>query len=117
MKARPPEVTVVAWLFILVGVVATAYHASELWTQHPPDRDLVWVIPVRLLALVGGVFLLRGRNWARWLLIVWLAFHVGLSALHSASEAVVHGVLLGLVVIALTRPAASAYVRGVNRGS
>jgi len=41
---------------------------------------------IRIIAVVGGVFLLMGHNWARWLMLAWLAFHVAVSAFHSLSE-------------------------------
>lgn len=69
---RPVPVTMLAWLFIAVGFVSTIYHLTE----SPLDR---WTLPIALVgitAIVGGVFLLKGAGWARWLLLVWLAFHV-----------------------------------------
>jgi hypothetical protein len=64
-----------------------------------------------VLAVVSGVFMLRGWNWARWLLVVWLAFHVALSALHSVFQVAVHGVLFGVIVYFLFRNAANAFFR------
>lgn len=69
VKNRPLTVTFVGWLFIAVGTMGFAYHATEFKIQAPLNYDLVWVQFVRLLAIVGGVFLLRGANWARWLLL------------------------------------------------
>jgi hypothetical protein len=92
-----------------VGVVGLAYHATEFNVQRPLDYDLVLVCFVRLLAILSGVFMLRGRNWARWLLLVWLAYHVALSAFHSLAGFVIHSVLLAVVAYVLFRPQASAY--------
>ena len=55
--------------------------------------------------------MLRGFNWARWLLVVWIAYHVILSAFHSPFEAAVHGLLFVIVAYFLFRPQASAYFR------
>jgi hypothetical protein len=60
------------------------------------------------------VFLLRGRNWARWGVIVWLAYHVVLSAFHSALAVVIHTLLLAVIGYLLMRPRESAYFRGVT---
>jgi hypothetical protein len=60
------------------------------------------------------VFMLRGCNWARWLLLVWIAYHVILSAFHSLSELVMHSLLFALVAYFLLRPQASAYFRGAR---
>ena len=103
--------TVIGWLFIVTGVVGLAYHATEFKLQRPFQYDLVWVGFVRLLAIVAGAFVLRGSAGARWLVLVWLAYHVVLSAFHSLSELVIHALLLAVVSWFLFRPAASAYFR------
>jgi uncharacterized membrane protein HdeD (DUF308 family) len=95
---RPWTVTVVAWLFIATGIVGFAYHATEIG-----EEGAVWVLVVRLLAVVAGVFMLRGAKWARWLAIAWLAYHVVLSAFHSVSETIAHVVILAVVSYALLR--------------
>ena len=108
MRRRPVSVTVVGWLFIAAGVIGLAYHAGD-FTQRPFRSDVVWVALVRLLAVIGGVFLLRGHNWARWLLLAWLAFHVALSALHTPFELVFHALLFLAIAYLLFRAPASAY--------
>jgi hypothetical protein len=55
--------------------------------------------------------MLCGFNWARWLLVVWIAYHVILSAFHSPFEVVIHGLLFGVVVYFLFRRQASVYFR------
>jgi uncharacterized membrane protein len=100
---RPFAVTAIGWLFIATGIVGFVYHAFEAPNAFGPE--LIWVEIVRLLAIVAGAFLLRGRDWARWLLVAWIAYHVALSAWHSVSELVVHAVLLIAVTWLLFRPA------------
>jgi hypothetical protein len=70
------------------------------------------VFGTELLAVVAGVFLLRGRNWARWLVVAWMVFHVVLSAVHPGHALVVHGVLTAVVIYFLFRAPASEYFRG-----
>ena len=77
--------------------------------------DLIWVFGTELLAIVAGVFLLRGQNWARWLLVAWLVFHVALSAFHDWGELAVHSLLAVVVIYYLFRPPASEYFRGAPR--
>ena len=113
-KKRPRSVTAISCLFIAAGIFGFAYHATEFRAQGPFQYELVWVIFVRLLAIVGGVFALRGANWARWLLLVWIAYHVGVSALHSLSELVMHSVLFVVVAYLLLRAQAAAYFRRVR---
>jgi hypothetical protein len=92
--------------------VGLAYHATEINLERPFQHELVWIGLVRLLAIVFGVFMLRGSNWARWGLIVWMAYHVVLSAFHSMSDLVHHGVLFAVIAYSLLRPPVSAYFRG-----
>ena len=44
---------------------------------HQDDSSSIEL--TELLAIVSGVFMLRGHNWARWLALVWMAFHVAIS--------------------------------------
>src|SRR5688572_5763778 len=112
MKTRPPSVTVIGWLFIAAGVVGLVFHAGEFRTRPPLEYALVCF--VRLLAILSGAFMLRGRNWARWLLLAWIAYHVVLSAFHSLSGLVTHGLLFAVVAYFLFRPHVSAYFRGAR---
>jgi len=114
MTKRPLSVAYISYLFIAAGVVGLVYHATEFNTQVPFDYEHAWVLFVRLLAIVGGVYTLRGANWARWLLLAWIAYHVYLSAFHAVSEVMVHAALMGVVAYVLFRPQASAYFRGVR---
>ncbi len=114
MSKRPRSITIISWVFLAAGVVGLSYHASEFKAQRPFEWDLVWVCFVRLLAILSGVFMLRGRNWARWLLVVWLGYHVLLSVLHTPFELVVHGLLFAVVLFFLFRAPASAYFRGAT---
>jgi len=117
IHTRPLSVTIVAWLFIVAGTVGFVYHAIEFMASAPWPADAIWVLAVRLLAIVGGVFTLRGANWARWLLVAWLAWHVAIGARHSTHDALAHGALLVVIAYLLLRPPASAYFRRVAPGS
>src|SRR6266571_6427856 len=117
MNERPRSITVISWLFVAAGAIGLAYHATEFKVDRPFQYDVVWVCLVRLLAILCGVFMLRGSNWARWLLLVWIAYHVILSAFHSLSELVMHILLFAVVAYFLFRPRASAYFRGTRNGN
>src|SRR5690349_20434966 len=92
---RPASVTALGILFITAGAVGIAYHARDFKTLPPLEYGLVCF--VRLLAVLGGVFVLRGRNWARWLVVAWMAFHTALSVLHTPAELAMHAALLALI--------------------
>jgi hypothetical protein len=111
MNRRPLSVTLVAWLFIAAGTVGIAYHARELDPRHPFARGVLIALGVRLLAIVGGAFALRGHNWARWLMLAWIAYHVVLSAFHEPVQLVMHALIAVAVAYALFRPPAGAYFR------
>ena len=110
-RSRPRSVTAMGVLFIGVGIVGLVYHASEIDFAHLFESDALLILFVRLLAVVAGVFMLRGANWARWLAIAWMAFHVVVSAFNSVGEALMHAVLLAVIAYVLLRPDASAYFR------
>jgi hypothetical protein len=114
MNRRPLSVTVISVIFFAAGVVGLAYHAMEFKTHGPFRYDVLWVCFVRLLAVIGAVFMFRAHNWARWLLVVWLAYHVVLSAFHSPSQFIMHGLLLGIIAYFLFRRPASAYFRAAS---
>ena len=109
MKHRPLSVTLISYLFIAAGVVGIIYHASELKDVAMPEVGLV--LFVRMLAIIGGVFTLRGANWARWLLVAWIIYHVILSFYHSTAELIMHFVLSIVVVISLFYPKANTYFK------
>lgn len=105
---RPKIVTAIAILFIAVGVVGILYHARELGST-PFWTDGLWVLLVRMLAIVAGICLLKGANWARWLAIAWLAFHVILSIWHSPAELVMHVAFLVVIAYLLVGTRAATY--------
>jgi len=112
MKKRPLSVTIVSWLLVAAGVVGLVYHLTEFKALQPFQSDVVWVGLLRLVAIVSGTFMLRGNNWARWLSLAWLAFHVILSGFHSLQELVMHSVLLAVLSYFLLRPEATRYFLG-----
>src|SRR5579863_4703646 len=102
----PVSVFIVALVYLLTGVVGFVYHFREI---SAPDG--IGIELTEFLAFVAGVFLLFGRNWARWLAVAWIAFHVVLSIWNSWSQVAVHSVMCGLIAWALLRPQASQYFR------
>jgi hypothetical protein len=116
MNKRPHSVTVIGCIFIAAGIIGLAYHITEFKAQHPFENEVVWVLLVRLLAILGGVFLLRGSGWARWFLLIWIAYHVILSAFHSLVELIMHALLLAIIGYFLYRPRVSAYFQDARAG-
>ena len=108
MPQRPRSITIISWLFIVFGSVALI---GGLITT---DLKSHWYVHLsRLLQIVAGIFMLYGRNWARWLLVAWIAFHIIISALHSTLFLVMHVAIFTVILFFLFRRQASAYFREV----
>lgn len=114
MNRRPFAVTVIGCVYIVTGAIGFAYHAAEFKGQHPLARNFVWVELVRIVAIVCGVYMLRGSNWARWIALAWMAYHVVLSAFHSWSELLMHALLGGVLAVFLFRPRVTQYFRAAR---
>jgi hypothetical protein len=107
MNARPMSVTILSCVYIGVGVVGFAYHFSELIAFH---RDGVPIELTESLAIVSGGFMLLGRNWARWLALAWMAFHVAIS-FPMLRQVTIHSLFFAVIVWLLFRPDAVRYFR------
>jgi hypothetical protein len=111
MKKHPPSITLLSYLLIVVGAGGFAGHFYEAFKRHSLASDDVLVLAISLISVVGGAFMLRGKNWARWLSMGWIAFHVVLSMFHSMREVAVHALFLMVFAVALSRPAADKFFR------
>ncbi len=108
---RSLSVVIIAGLLIATGAIGIAFHLTEIDPHQRISQEQIWILLVRLTAIIAGVFMLRAANWARWLALAWIAFHVILSFYHSVQQVVVHAVLLALFAWFLFRPEANAYFR------
>jgi len=103
---------------IALGAIGLVFHLTDFTAQQPFPYDIVWISLVRLIAIVCGVYMLRGSNWARWLSLAWIAFHMILSVFHSRFELVVHILVFAAFAYFLSRPRTSEYFRGsLRRGA
>ena len=108
-KERPITITILAWLYIAVGVLSTAAHYANFRTQRPMVNEVVWITALGAGAVVAGAFMLGGRNWARWLALLWMAVHVAISALHLLHGLLIHCVVFVLIACLLFRREAREY--------
>jgi hypothetical protein len=111
MNKAPIPVIAIACLYLAVGAIALAFDLSHFEPRHPFSGGLPWVSLVHLLAIVSGVWMLRASNWARWLAIAWMAFHVAVSIFDAWSVLAIHALLLAIFAYFLFRPAANRYFR------
>jgi len=127
MMQRPRSITAIGWLFIAVG---TAGLLNDVWPLLTADAaqqlaklkadglaDLGPAWTSRLLAIIGGAGLLRGHNWARWLLVAWMVFHIGLSIFHSVPELLTHSVVFTPLLYLLFRRSAEPWFHGETAAS
>ena len=115
MEKPPLAVRIIAWIYILTGAGGFVQHLLDLKSQ-PLEIDLVWAELTSLIAIVAGVYLLRGHDWARWLALAWMAFHVVLSIFHTRFELAMHALFFLLLTYFLFQPAINRFV-GTARGS
>ena len=102
--------TIIACVYVVTGAIGLAYHFTKFKAHHPFQHDFVWVELLRLLAIVCGVYMLRGHNWVRWLALAWIAFQVILSVFHTLSERAIHSLFCVVLAYLLFRPAATRYL-------
>jgi hypothetical protein len=108
-KKRPVSLTIVACLYIALGSIGFAYHLQPIIARHGFDRDDLLVEFIEIVAIVAGGFILRGENWARWLAVAWIAFHVFISFFDSLPKVTMHALFFLLIAYFLFRPKAGLY--------
>jgi hypothetical protein len=115
MKNRPLPVIIVSVLFILTGCVGFAYSIKDFFEPNDKLYELIWVLFLRILAAVCGLLLLFKINWARWLAIAWLVYHILISAFNSTPQMIAHIVFLILVSVLLFIPVSSTYFQNKSK--
>ena len=66
MNKRPLSVTIIGCLFAAAALVRLAVHLTEFKVQHPSQYDILWIALIHIVAILAGVYMLRGSKWARW---------------------------------------------------
>ena len=107
---RPFAITVLSWLFIALGLVSLGMDVRYV-TQHGWGLDEALIFPVHGLAVVAGAFMLRGADCARWLTVLWVAFHVVITALNAWQNVAFHAILFVGITYLLFRADARVWFR------
>jgi hypothetical protein len=118
VRPRVPSVLAVGVLFLILGALDIYRGVAPLFASAPRWHmagDDVQVLVIGIAAVVGGIFVLRGENWARWLLAVWMALHVAISV-GQPTALVAHLVIFGCLAYLLFRPRASEFFTRAERG-
>ena len=111
VRPRIRSVLVVGVLFLILGALDLWRGLAPLFASAPHWRmaaDDVEVLAIGIAAIVGGIYVLRGANWARWLLAAWMALHVAIS-IGQPTALIAHLVIFGFVAWLLFRPRASEF--------
>jgi hypothetical protein len=111
MKRPPLPVIVISALLMLTGAFSLYGDYLNLKPPATGRNETLAIVCVHLLAIVAGIFMLRGRNRARWLAVAWMAFHVIISVGHPRQQLLVHAILLVLFAYGLFRADASPFFR------
>jgi hypothetical protein len=121
MTNRPTSITVIAW--ILIGMGALGLLQVPLLTNDPRHQEYLAKIPVpipiqyaitiggAIADVVCGYFMLRGRNWSRYVFVVSSVIVFAFALATSPIKIVMIPGMIGLLVIMyfLFRPPASAF--------
>ena len=121
MKERPTSITVIAWILIVmagISLITSAFYlnnptARELMSRNPipiPVQYLMTYVGL-LVTLICGIAMLKGRNWARLLYVIWsiIGFVIGI-ATSPIKVAMIPGfVVFVVIVFFLFRPIANKY--------
>ena len=108
MSKPPIAVLIVAALYLLVGVIGFAYHFPELTARH---SDAIAIELTEFCAVIAGAGLLLRQNWARWLALAWVVFHVAISLFHPLRELLIHAALCVVIAWLLFRPATAPWFK------
>ena len=108
MNQRPRSITIISWIFIIFGSIALLYGVLPF-----TDIKSHWYVHLsRILQIVAGVFMLYGRNWARGLLVLWIAFHLVAGALHGVATLAMHVAIFSVILFFVFRRDANEYFAG-----
>ena len=115
LRSCPKTVFAIGLLVIAFGLLDMRRGLSPIFSQAALGKgESIEILVIGVAALVGGTWTIWGRNWARWLVAVWIALHVALSALDPLTLAV-HAAIFIVAVAGLFNPAASRYFQ--SRGA
>ena len=109
MPRRPLSLTIFGYLLILLGAAGFVGH----FPAHRPPYHSDDFLPdlLELILITAAVFILRGRNWARWLALAWITFHLAISFYDSTRKVIAHCVILLIFVAFLFSRGARTWFR------
>ena len=126
MKKRPTSITVIAWILIVmagISLITSAFYlnnptARELMSRNPipiPVQYLMTYVGL-LVTLICGIAMLKGRNWARLLYVIWsiIGFVIGIATSPMKAAMIPGFVVFLIIAFFLFRPKANEYFAGTG---
>ncbi len=108
-KAKcPVAIWIVAALYMGVGIFTASRMVADLFQHHPYSVESGLA---GLVAIVAAAYLRRGDNWARWLALAWIAFHVAISY-RVPSEWMAHLGIMAAIGVLLFLPSSRRFFAG-----
>jgi hypothetical protein len=111
MKTCPPSIVVISFLFILAGGISIGVRVWQFSINKPTFLGEAGVYTSGGIAIAAGIYLMRGRNWARWLALAWLVFQCVISAFYQPLGLPVHLCFIGVLAWFLFRREAQQWFK------
>jgi hypothetical protein len=129
MNSRPVSITVIAWIIIVTSAMSLV--STFFLIKNPTAQELMaksaMPLPVQygmifiglLVGVVGGIFMLKGANWARLLYVGWsiVGFVVSFITTPGKLMMLPGMIFLAVIVFFLFRPNANAFFSGQPTGA
>lgn len=111
--SRPISVTIVAWFVIALNLLSGIIILAAFLKSPNPDYQFAFGCLGSVVAIVCGFFMLKGKNWSRWLYIAWCAAGLAFALATVEPLMLVPGAVKTLIIaFFLFRSSANAYFRG-----
>lgn len=123
MKKRPTSISVIAWYFIVSSPLALLFSirgfndpvAKQMMSQIPipiPVQYLMACLGL-VITFVCGIAMLKGRNWSRYLYVIWSIIIFVVNIIVSPFKVMMIPVIILLLVVVffLFRPKANEFFR------
>ncbi|MCX6906061.1 MAG: hypothetical protein NTW03_21795 [Verrucomicrobia bacterium] len=113
--------TVISWIALVAGGLTFLIMMTPDFRRNQAEYKsqhaflYFWFYAGPVVAVICGAFMLRGFNWARWLLVLWFGYNVIGNIGRLPSRQLPAGLLVrclfGAAVYLLFRPASTAFFR------
>lgn len=121
MNQRPVSITVISWILIVIGTISLISTTAmlnnaavlELMAKSPLPIPVQHALSYAglLVTMVCGIAMLKGKNWARLLYVIWgvIGFVIGIATAPMKAAMIPGFVIFAVIVFFLFRPKATAF--------